>query len=133
VNHFALTVCTEEKTVLETEAESVVAPGVDGYLGIWAHHAPLLTALQPGHLDVRLSKNETRHYAISGGFLEVAGNKAIVLADAVEAPAEIDRERARKARERAEKRLKERGADIDVERARAALMRALNRLRVLEG
>jgi F-type H+-transporting ATPase subunit epsilon len=133
MNKFALAICTEEKTVVETEAEALVAPGADGYLGVWAHHAPILTALQPGKLEVQLSRDEIRRYAVSGGFLQVAANKAIVLADAVEAPGEIDLKRARDARERAEKRIRERAPEVDVERARAALMRALNRLTIAQG
>lgn len=130
MNKFSLTVATEEKTVLETEAESVVAPGTDGYLGIWAHHAPLLTSLKPGRMEVRLNRDTVLVFAVSGGFLEVANNKAIVLADSLEAPREIDVARAKKALERALERMKHRDHELDLERAQAALARARNRLAV---
>ena len=132
MNRYELAIYTEEKTVFEGEVEALVAPGAEGYLGVWANHAPLLTPLGPGDLQVRFSAQETKHFAVSGGFLEVAGNRAVILADAVEDPEEIDVERAKAARDRAEKRLSNPEPDMDVERARAALMRALNRIRVCE-
>jgi F-type H+-transporting ATPase subunit epsilon len=132
MNKFSLAVYTEDKMVLEEEVEALVAPGADGYLGVWANHAPLLTALQPGRLAVRVTREEVRRYAVSGGFLEVARNRAALLADAVEAPQEIDVARAREARDRAERRLHEHAPDTDVPRARAALARALNRLAVAQ-
>jgi len=132
MNKFSLAVYTEDKLVLEEEIEALVAPGADGYLGVWANHAPLLTALRPGRLEVRLSRAEVRRYAVSGGFLEVALNRAALLADAVEAPQEIDLARAREARDRAERRLREHAPDTDIPRAQAALARALNRLAVAQ-
>jgi F-type H+-transporting ATPase subunit epsilon len=72
---------------------------------------------------------EKKTMAISGGFLLTDGNKAIVLADAAEAPDEIDLERARASRDRAQGRLSEGGPDLDVARAQAALARALARLK----
>ena len=128
MNKFALTIATEEKTVLEQEVESLVAPGADGYLGVWAHHAPLLTSLRPGRVEVRLSRDTALVFAVSGGFLEVARNKAILLADALEAPSEIDVKRARESLQRALDRMKARDPALDKDRAEAALARARNRI-----
>jgi len=127
---FRLNVITQSRTLLTAEVTSVTAPGSEGYLGIWANHAPLATELIPGKLTV---KNLTGHetvYALCGGFLEVSRNVVTILADAVEAPAEIDYERARRAAERARKRLEGPRGDIDVSRAEAALKRALVRMRL---
>jgi len=132
VNKFGLTIATEEKTVLETEAESVVAPGADGYLGIWAHHAPLLTSLKPGRVEVRLNRDTVMVFAVSGGFLEVAHNKAMLLADALETPSEIDVRRARESLQRALDRMKTRDPALDKDRAQAALARARNRIALAE-
>ncbi len=127
---FQLTILTPVRTLLDERVESVVAPGAEGYLGVLANHAPLITSLNPGKLTVRLANGETRIFALSGGFLEVSANRAVVLADAMEEPAQIDVERARRAAERARERLRDLYGKWDVERAEAALARALNRMKV---
>jgi len=129
---FHLDLVTPERTVFSGAVSSLVAPGVEGYLGVLAHHAPLLAALGPGELYFTTAEGDLRIYAVSGGFLQVAANQAIVLADSAESPEEIDTRRADEARARAERRLQEQVSGTDVDRARAALMRALNRLRVAE-
>ena len=127
---FRLFIITQAKTIFGGEVTSVVAPGSEGYLGIWANHAPLVTALVPGKLTVKgMDDNETV-YALSGGFLEVSRNVVTILADAVEAPHEIDYDRAKAAAERARRRLDGSRENVDVDRAEAALKRALLRMRV---
>jgi len=127
---FRLEVATPERMVLATAARSLIAPGVEGYLGIMAHHAPLITALGVGDLTVWDETGRELHVAIAGGFLEVSGNLATVLADTAEMAEEIDVERARLALERAQTRIRDRPEGTDLERAQAALRRALNRLTV---
>jgi F-type H+-transporting ATPase subunit epsilon len=100
-----LEVVTPEKRVLTTAADEVRAPGVAGGFGIRANHAPFMTALEPGRLTYVLGGQE-HHYAVGGGFLQVADNKVIVLADTAEAAAEIDVERAKKAYAEASERLR---------------------------
>lgn len=117
---------------MEADVVSLTAPGSEGYLGVLAHHAPLITALQPGHLEIRDADQNEAVFAVSGGFLEVSENRATVLADAVETPAEIDVDRARQALERAKTRLRDTSGLTDVARAEAALKRALNRLRIAQ-
>jgi F-type H+-transporting ATPase subunit epsilon len=128
---FQLTVLTPVRTLLDERVESVVAPGSEGYLGVLANHAPLITALIPGKLTVRLAGGETRIFALSGGFLEVSANRAVILADAIEEPGQIDVDRAQRAAERARERLRDIHGKLDVERAQAALARALNRVKVV--
>lgn len=128
---FRLSVVTPEKVVFEQDVRSIVAPGSEGYLGILTDHAPLITALIPGKLAVTDNAGSEVDYCISGGFLEVSGNVATVLADAIETPDEINIERARRAEQRARERLSYRSdPDIDEVRAEAALARALNRERM---
>lgn len=127
---FKLSVVTPEKVVFEQDVRSIVAPGSEGYLGVLTNHAPLITALTPGILKVVDSEQMTSEYCVSGGFLEVSGNVATVLADAIESKEEIDLERARDAEKRARERLARRSdPDIDTVRAEAALARAVNRIR----
>ena len=124
-----LEVVTPERTVLTTEAESVMVPGVDGYIGFMSHHAPLVAGLSVGIVQFGPEHGEKRRLAITGGFVEVADNRVTILADTAELDEEIDVGRAQAARERAERRLRERAATTDLVRAEAALQRALNRLR----
>lgn len=128
---FKLSVVTPEKVVFEQDVRSVIAPGSEGYLGILTDHAPLITALKAGELTVSDKEGSQEKYAVSGGFMEVSGNVATLLADAIETPEEIDLERARQAETRARERLARRShPDIDEARAEAALARALNRLKL---
>lgn len=80
MSEFQLKIYTQEKKVFEGEVTSLVAPGEMGYLGVLAHHAPLLTTLGEGKLTIRKG-HETNEFMISGGFLEVHNNQATILAD----------------------------------------------------
>jgi F-type H+-transporting ATPase subunit epsilon len=125
-------IVTAERVVYTAEADAVIAPGVEGQLGILPHHAPLMTTLQAGELVVRKGTQE-EIMAISGGFLEVRPDHVIILADQAERAEEIDVTRAAEARKRAEERLKDRhAAGLDAVRAEASLRRALVRLSVAE-
>ncbi len=126
-----LDIVTAERVVYSAEVEEVIAPGVEGQLGILPHHAPLMTILQAGELVVKKGGQE-EILAISGGFLEVRPDHVIILADQAERAEEIDAARAEAARKRAEERLKQRPAGVDETRAEAALRRALVRLQVAE-
>jgi F-type H+-transporting ATPase subunit epsilon len=125
-----LEVATPTSLVVADKADEVVAPGIEGYFGILPGHAPFLTTLGIGELTYRKGRDEF-HLAVAGGFCEVRNDKVIVLADIAERPEEIDRDRAERARQRAEQRLAGRSQEeIDYTRAAAALARALARLQV---
>ena len=137
---FLLRLVTPQRLLLATEATSLQVPGSEGYLGILAHHAALITALRPGKLEVEDSAGKIASYAVSGGFLEMSSNRATVLADAAEPVLAIDRERAAASLKRAEERLQSdpgrRGPvealdpaeSIDRERAQRPRARAKNRI-----
>lgn len=127
---FTVQVFTPERTVLSTEAISLVAPGFEGSFGVLAHHAPMLIELRVGELRITTQEGKEKRLAISGGFAEIYNNTVRVLADSAELAEEIDIERAEAARRRAEERLRTHHADTDIARAEAALHRATNRLRV---
>ncbi|UCG54505.1 MAG: F0F1 ATP synthase subunit epsilon [Dehalococcoidia bacterium] len=123
-------VVTAEKVVYSDEVDIVIAPGIEGQLGILPQHSPLMTMLQPGELIAKKGKEEFS-LAISGGFLEVRPDRVIVLADSAERAEEIDITRAEEAKRRAEKRLEEKYTpEVDNVRAEAALRRSLIRLKV---
>ena len=82
-SEFQLSVLTPERTVFEGAVEYVQVPGTEGYLGVLAHHAALVTALAEGTLTVRHAGGREEQMHVSGGFFEVSNNRATVLADAL--------------------------------------------------
>jgi F-type H+-transporting ATPase subunit epsilon len=127
-----LDIVTAERVVYSDDVEAVIAPGVEGQLGILPHHAPLMTTLQAGELLVRRGGNQDS-LVITGGFLEVRPDRVIILADAAERAEEIDVARAEAAKKRAEQRLVDKHAPgFDETRCEAALRRAIARLTVAE-
>lgn len=130
-----LTVVSPEREVLrEDDVDMVVAPGIDGELGLMPRHAPLVTQLQAGTLRYR-SGGDERFLTILGGFLQVMQDTVTVLAAGSERSDEIDVERAERARAEALRELEEArvgGDDATVIRARLALLRALARIRTAQ-
>lgn len=126
-----LDIVTAERVVFSEDVDVLLAPGVEGQLGVLPHHAPLMTILEPGELMVRKGGEEF-FMAVSGGFLEVRPDRIIILADTAERAEEIDIARAEEAKQRAKQRLEAGVPDVDRARAEAALRRALVRLGAVE-
>jgi len=126
---FQLEIVTPEKKVVDTSAAEVQIPGKDGYLGVLPGHAPLITELGVGEISFHEGATEQR-LAVAWGFAEVLPDKVTILAESAERPSEIDVDRARKAKERAEQRLAGGDSTVDVERALDSLQRAVSRLEV---
>ena len=127
-------VVTAERQMLDDEADVVIAPSVEGTIGILPRHAPLLTALAPGVLVLKKDGAE-EVLAVSGGFLQVSHNRVLVLADTAERGEEVDEQRAAEARDRAEAALEEAArhpGSLQAEAARSALRRSLARLDVAQ-
>lgn len=124
-------IVTAERVVYSDDVDIVIAPGIEGQLGILPSHAPLLTMLQPGELVVRKEGEETAIF-VSGGFLEVMQNRVSILADVAERAEEIDAIRADQAKRRAEERLRLRTPETDLAAAEAALRRAMVRVKIAE-
>src|SRR6202050_1456830 len=128
---FQLEIVTPEKKVVETAAAEAQIPGKNGYLGILPGHAPLITELSVGEIKYR--EGSTEHVlAVAWGFAEVLPDKVTILAESAERPSEINVERARKAKARAEERLTSGDPNVDVERSLNALQKAETRLEVAE-
>lgn len=118
-----LAIITAERALFDGDVDVVVAPGSEGELGILPHHAALMTMLQEGELHYRIGPQE--HYlAITGGFMEVRGDRVTVLADAAERVEEIDLARAEEAARRAQERIAARAQDVELETELHALRRA---------
>jgi F-type H+-transporting ATPase subunit epsilon len=125
-----LEVVTPDRKLLSAEADVVVLPGVEGQFGILYGHVPFLSALEIGEMYYR-DGGKTEYLSVSGGFAEVTGKKVTIVAESAEVGKEIDIERAKRALERAEKRLAmARTENIDWVRAEAALRRAMMRMKV---
>lgn len=125
-----LEVVTPERIVYSQQADMVIVKGAEGELGILPNHIPLVTPLKIAPVRVKKSGGQEDLIAVHGGFIEVRKEKVVVLAEAAELPEEIDVDRARAAKERAERRLSEKAENIDFTRAQIALQKAINRLRV---
>jgi len=126
---------TPTRMLVSVDADEVVAPGAEGYFGVLPGHAAFLTNLAPGDVMYRSGQSE-HHLAVLGGFAEVTAERVMILAQNAELPEEIDRERAERARQRAEMRLQGRSPtgeeeEIDFARAMEALSRSLTRLLVV--
>lgn len=119
-----------DRAVFDGRVQGLIAPGVEGFFGVLARHAPMVAELTAGSLTVVDADDRRRFFAVSSGFLEVSRDSVTMLADTVEEAGEIDITRARSAEERARRRLQARSPDVDVARAEAALHRALARQEV---
>src|ERR1700730_18454040 len=127
-------IVTAEREVLAEDAvDMVVAPGAEGVVGILPRHAPLLTTLLPG--VVRIKKGGTEEsMAVGGGFLQVARDQVLILADTAERADEVDEARAEEGRRRAGEKLAESGRSghrLQAETARFALRREEARIHVV--
>lgn len=129
-----LEVVTPKGAVVSEEVDIVTAPGYAGEFGVLANHAPFLSTIKIGTLSYKKEGVEDL-LMVSGGFCEVSNNKITFLVESAERGADIDVDRALRAKERAEKRLAEaqhKRQEVDAARVDAALQRALARLKVAE-
>ena len=118
--------------IFHGEATMVIATGEMGELGIAPRHAPLITRLKPGHIEVIQADGERQTFYVSGGILEVQPQVVTVLADAAARTGELDEAAALEAKQQAEQALANRSDAIDVAEAQAKLAEALAQLQALE-
>jgi F-type H+-transporting ATPase subunit epsilon len=128
---FLLEIVTPERKVFAQDVDMIVAKGAEGELGILPNHIPLVTPLKVAPITVK-QKGKNAYIAVNGGFMEVRKGTVVILAESAELPEQIDIERAKSSKERAEKRLSSKQDEIDFRRAEAALQRAMNRIEVYE-
>ncbi|MDQ5920342.1 MAG: F-type H+-transporting ATPase subunit epsilon [Pseudomonadota bacterium] len=126
---------SSEEQIFSGEVEFVIAPGSEGEIGIYPRHIPLITKLNPGLIRVKLPQKEMHLvYVISGGFLEVQGNKVTVLADVVERTDSLDQAKLLEEKRIAEERLKRSAASMDRDdvKAYAALEMIIAQLKAVD-
>jgi F-type H+-transporting ATPase subunit epsilon len=132
-NMIKLDIVTPDKKVFEGEIKSLVAPGIDGEFGILPGHAPFATALAPGVVELKKPDNTQELMAVSGGYIEVAHDSAVLLVETVDKAGEFDIERIKRNKEEQEKLLKSKTQqDVDYDRIQLELVREMSRLKAVE-
>ena len=126
----ALEICTLDRAPARYDVAEVTVPGVMGIFVVLPGHAPLLSNLEIGPLTALLPDGGKVSFAVNGGFAQVLDDHVLILAKTAESESDIDVERAERARNRAEERIKKPSESIDIARAEVALKRALTRLTV---
>ncbi|EIM00814.1 F0F1 ATP synthase subunit epsilon [Rhodanobacter denitrificans] len=125
-------IVSAEAEIFSGDATMVVATGEIGELGITPRHAPLITRLKPGHVDVLLAGGERQQFWISGGMLEVQPQVVTVLADTAARAADLDEASAQRAKKEAEDALANRTDAMEIAEAQVKLAQAITQLQALE-
>lgn len=124
-----LSVVAPDRSVVEEQVISVIAPGVDGYIGVMAGHTPLIASLKPGLLEF-LDRDQQRHYVhIGGGFAEINGVHVTILADEAMLAKDIDIANAERLLEEARRQLATGESELSNGEAQQEIERAVNRLK----
>ena len=126
-----LEIVAPDRIFLDETVDSVVVRTASGDVGLMNDHIPMVAPVTVGRIRI-IQDGKAREAACADGVVKIRGDHALVITEAVEWIEEIDIERARKARERAEQRLKAKTDEVDLDRAKAALTKALNRIRQAE-
>jgi F-type H+-transporting ATPase subunit epsilon len=124
-----LEIITPEATTFSDDVEMVTLPGLEGEMGIFPQHVPLMTQILPGEVVVR--KDGREHFlAVGDGFVEITGERVAILTDMAIKADDIDEAQAEEARRRAESRLQQKLSDEDMAAANAAITRSIALLQV---
>jgi F-type H+-transporting ATPase subunit epsilon len=125
-------IVSAEAEIFSGDATMVVATGELGELGITPRHAPLITRLKPGHVDVLLANGERQQFWVSGGMLEVQPQVVTVLADTAARASDLDEASAQLAMKEAQDALANRTDAVDIAEAQVKLAEAITQLQALE-
>lgn len=128
---FTLRIITPDRVFFEEPVEMVEFNTTEGEIGIYPMHVPTTVIVAPGILTITQADGQ-KEAALHSGFAEILQDSVTILAEVIEWPEEIDRERAEEARERAEKRIAGHAPETDMVRAEAALKRAVARIEILK-
>ena len=128
--NFELRIITPDRTFYEGEVHMVEFNTTEGQIGVYRNHIPMTVIIKPGIITI--TGEEVLKAALHSGFAQILQDKVTILAEVIEWPDEIDKERAQAARDRAEKLIAEHAASTDMARAETALNRAMARINVLK-
>ena len=131
-NTIRVDIVSAEAEIFSGDATMVIATGELGELGITPRHAPLITRLKPGHVDVLLDGGERQQFYVSGGILEVQPQVITMLADTAARASDLDEAAAQRAKKEAEDALAHRTEALDIAEAQAKLAEAMAQLQALE-
>jgi F-type H+-transporting ATPase subunit epsilon len=124
-----LEIVTPEAKIYSEDVDMVTLPGVEGEMGVYPMHVPLMTQLNSGELTVK--KDGKDHFlAIGEGFVEITGSRVAVMTDMAIRADDIDEMKAEEARKRAEARLAEKLTEEEQATVQAALLHSLTQLKV---
>lgn len=126
---FHLSVVAPDRSVVEENVSSVVAPGAEGYFGVWAGHTPLVAALKPGMVEYSDNSGNRSFVYVGGGFAEVRGDRVTILADEAARANEINVAEAEHRLEEARKALRGETSSITSDNAVIEIERAMSRIR----
>jgi F-type H+-transporting ATPase subunit epsilon len=124
-----LEIVTPAAVTYSEDVSMVTLPTVEGQIGVYPHHIPLLTRIEPGEIIVRKSGGDD-FIAVGGGLVEITGNSVSIVTDMAVAAKDIDAAKAEDARQRAAARLRDKISDEEVATVNASLARSLAQLRV---
>ena len=124
-----LEIVTPDGTIYSEDVEMVTLPGVEGQMGVYPQHLPLMTQMVPGEISVRKATHEY-YLAVGEGLIEITGDHVAVLTDMAIAAEKIDAAKVEEARQRAEAHLREKLSDQEVASVNASLARSLAQLQV---
>ena len=130
-NLFTLKIVTPDRVFYQGEVSMVEFNTTEGEIGVLKGHVPTTVIISPGILTITEAE-ETKEAALHAGFAEILQNEVVILAEIIEWPEEIDEERAKRARERAEERLRTKTPETGILRAETALQRAMARIHVIK-
>lgn len=126
-----LKIVTQEKVVYNENVDEIYSKGIDGEFGVLKNHIPFMTALDVGVTKV-VKDGDVKFFTTMGGIFQYADDEAVILTNSSECGEDIDVNRAKEAKERAEHRLHDKEENLDEHRAEAALARALTRIKAAQ-
>ncbi len=130
---FYLKIISANRVFYEGQCHSLIVPAIDGERAVMAHHDSMIIAIKSGEMRMQKEDGGEWKVAVLGqGFCEFAHNRAVLLADTVETPDEIDKNRAQRAYERAQERMRQKQSIKEYHMTQAAMARALVRIKETE-
>jgi len=130
MNTFTLKIIASDKVFFDGKCNLLIIPGIDGEMGVMAHHQSMITAVDVGELRYTTQDGEIHKAAVGKGFVQMINNRASVFVEYAEKPENIDIKRAQEAKDRALEQLRQKQSIREHYHTQASLARAMSRLKV---